>query len=39
MRGALEGLFDSIGLETPAYATAHDFLVANLITTGSRMPL
>jgi FixJ family two-component response regulator len=30
MRGALEGLFDSVGLQTQAYATAKDFLSANL---------
>jgi FixJ family two-component response regulator len=28
MRGALEGLFDSVGLQTQAYATANDFLSA-----------
>src|SRR5215469_6569093 len=30
MRGALEGLFDSVGLQTQSYATAKDFLSANL---------
>jgi FixJ family two-component response regulator len=30
MRGALEGLFDSVGLQTQTYATAKDFLSANL---------
>ena len=30
MRGALEGLFDSVGLQTQTYATAKDFLAANL---------
>jgi FixJ family two-component response regulator len=30
MRGALEGLFDTVGLATRTYATAGDFLVANL---------
>ena len=30
MRGALEGLFDSVGLQTQTYATARDFLSANL---------
>jgi FixJ family two-component response regulator len=29
MRGALEGLFDSVGLQTQAYATANDFLSAD----------
>jgi FixJ family two-component response regulator len=29
MCGALEGLFDSVGLETQTYATAKDFLSAN----------
>lgn len=29
MRGALEGLFDSVGLQTQAYATAKDFLSAD----------
>jgi FixJ family two-component response regulator len=28
MRGALEGLFDSVGLETQTYAAARDFLTA-----------
>jgi FixJ family two-component response regulator len=30
MRGALEGLFDSVGLDARTYATAHDFLAAKL---------
>ena len=30
MRGALEGLFDSVGLQTQTYATAKDFLSAEL---------
>src|ERR1700712_5813895 len=30
MRGALEGLFDSVGIQTQTYATAKDFLSANL---------
>jgi FixJ family two-component response regulator len=30
MRGALEGLFDSVGLETQTYAAARDFLAARL---------
>jgi FixJ family two-component response regulator len=30
MRGALEGLFDSVGLETLTYAAARDFLAAEL---------
>jgi FixJ family two-component response regulator len=30
MRDALAGLFDSIGLQTTTYATAEDFLAANL---------
>jgi FixJ family two-component response regulator len=30
MRSALEGLFDSVGLQTETYATAEDFLSANL---------
>ena len=30
MRGALEGLFDSVGLQTQTYATAKDFLSANI---------
>jgi FixJ family two-component response regulator len=30
MRGALEGLFDSVGLETQSYAAARDFLAASL---------
>ena len=30
MRGALEGLFDSVGLQTQSYATAKDFLSADL---------
>src|SRR5436309_15704989 len=30
MRGALEGLFDSVGLQTQSYATAKDFLSSNL---------
>jgi FixJ family two-component response regulator len=30
MRGALKGLFDSIGLQSETYATAEDFLSANL---------
>jgi FixJ family two-component response regulator len=30
MRGALEELFDSVGLETRTYATARDFLAANV---------
>src|SRR6266576_3361990 len=30
VRGALEGLFDSVGLQTQAYATAQDFLSANV---------
>jgi FixJ family two-component response regulator len=30
MRGALQGLFDSVGLETHTYAAARDFLAANL---------
>src|SRR3954463_13492759 len=30
VRGALEGLFDSVGLQTQSYATAMDFLSANL---------
>jgi FixJ family two-component response regulator len=30
MRSALEGLFDSVGLQTQTYATAKDFLSANL---------
>src|SRR5580698_5516307 len=29
MRGSLEGLFDSVGLQTRVYATAKDFLSAN----------
>jgi FixJ family two-component response regulator len=29
MRGALEGLFDSVGLQTQTYATAKDFLSAD----------
>ena len=29
MRGALEGLFDSVGLQTQTYATANDFLLAD----------
>jgi FixJ family two-component response regulator len=29
MRGALEGLFDSVGLQTQSYATAKDFLSAD----------
>jgi len=31
LRDALEGLFDSVGLETRAYAAANDFLNANLV--------
>jgi FixJ family two-component response regulator len=30
MRGALEGLFDSVGLDAHTYATARDFLAASL---------
>jgi FixJ family two-component response regulator len=30
MRGALEGLFDSVGLQTQTYAAAKDFLSANI---------
>lgn len=30
MRGALEGLFDSVGLQTKTYATAKDFLSSSL---------
>jgi len=30
MRGALEGLFDSVGLDARTYATARDFLTAGL---------
>jgi FixJ family two-component response regulator len=30
MRGALEGLFDSVGLDTRTYAAARDFLVTGL---------
>jgi FixJ family two-component response regulator len=30
MRGALESLFDSVGLETQSYAAARDFLAADL---------
>jgi FixJ family two-component response regulator len=30
MRGALEGLFDSVGLDARTYATARDFLAAGL---------
>jgi FixJ family two-component response regulator len=30
LRSALEGLFDSVGLQTETYATAEDFLSANL---------
>jgi FixJ family two-component response regulator len=30
MRGALEGLFDSVGLDAHTYATARDFLAAGL---------
>ena len=30
MRGALEGLFDTMGLETRTYAAARDFLATNL---------
>ena len=30
MRGALEGLFDSVGLDTRSYAAARDFLAAGL---------
>jgi len=30
MRGALESLFDSVGLSAQAYAAAHDFLSASL---------
>src|SRR5215467_9383061 len=30
MRGALEGLFDTVGLETQTYAAASDFLAASL---------
>jgi FixJ family two-component response regulator len=30
MRGALEGLFDSVGLDAHSYATARDFLAAGL---------
>src|SRR5215470_19191325 len=30
MRGALEGLFDTVGLETQTYAAARDFLAASL---------
>jgi FixJ family two-component response regulator len=30
MRSALEGLFESVGLQTQTYATANDFLSANL---------
>jgi FixJ family two-component response regulator len=30
LRDALEGLFDTVGLDTRAYATAHDFLSADL---------
>src|SRR3954467_11490314 len=30
VRGALEGLFDSVGLQTKSYATAKEFLTANL---------
>ncbi len=29
MRGALEGLFDSVGLQAKTYATAKDFLSTN----------
>ena len=31
MRGALEGLFDSVGLQTKTYATARAFLSASLL--------
>jgi FixJ family two-component response regulator len=31
MRGALEGLFDSVGLDAHAYATASDFLATSLV--------
>ncbi len=31
MRGALEELFDSVGLDTRTYATARDFLVADFV--------
>jgi FixJ family two-component response regulator len=30
MRGALEGLFDSVGLQTQTYSTAREFLSSNL---------
>jgi FixJ family two-component response regulator len=30
MRDALDGLFDSVGLDAKTYATAHDFLAASL---------
>jgi FixJ family two-component response regulator len=30
MRGALEGLFDSVGLETQTYAAAREFLATNI---------
>ena len=33
MRGALEGLFDSVGLETQTYAAAREFL-ATILQTG-----
>jgi len=31
MRGALEGLFDSVGLDTQSYAAARDFLATSLV--------
>jgi FixJ family two-component response regulator len=31
MRGALEGLFDSVGLDTQTYAAARDFLATSLV--------
>ena len=31
LREALEGLFDTVGLDTKSYATAHEFLVADLV--------
>jgi len=31
MRGALAGLFDSVGLDTQTYAAAREFLATNLV--------
>jgi FixJ family two-component response regulator len=31
MRGALAGLFDSVGLDTQTYAAAREFLASNLV--------